>query len=512
MKNPWGERLKLSVFVGSPRKGLEEPRERIIQAVLRAGHIPEGMELWGAGARPTLQEVSERLATCDLHVVLLGARYGSPAVKELGYTEWEYEQSRLAGRPILAFILDDDGVAKMWQENLPPPEEQQKVQLFRDKLRRTICNQYGDMSMSGIDRDVVVSINKAFDEENLPPDAGWIRARSQTATLLREIQSNRFVQRVLERVFDFRTLTGRVQTEDRSKTAAARLFWESRINQLRALKCYDLFIESGSSLAYVSQVFEDKVRNVDEPSWRVTTNNALALLQLLLFTDVDTRRTPPSAPDRADRYGAIFTRQSLNAGREPPDEPRGLFDDEKRAIEETVNLLKANRGARRLILAAASGWDTTHRVEAFRGLHVGSHANMLFKRAVFTSGQPVVLFLSRQKVDPACKESRFKCRKYDENPDGTTRYCYPVFGEELPLDVALRQTPLAICIGYEIDSEDESLTLADLRKRLEEVLRPVLSPHGFDLEYARKEFRSDLGELSGAFIAANERFIEIFPR
>ena len=75
MKNAWGEPVKLAIFIGSPRLGLEKTRDDIIRAVLEAGHIPVGMELWAAGARPTLQDISEKLATCDVHAVVLGHRY-----------------------------------------------------------------------------------------------------------------------------------------------------------------------------------------------------------------------------------------------------------------------------------------------------------------------------------------------------------------------------------------------------------------------------------------------------
>lgn len=49
--------------------------------------------------------------------------------------------------------------------------------------------------------------------------------------------------------------------------------------------------------------------------------------------------------------------------------------------------------------AAASGWDTSHHVYEFHVPHVVSHANMLFKRAIFMTGQRVVIFSSRHKID-----------------------------------------------------------------------------------------------------------------
>ena len=135
---------------------------------------------------------------------------------------------------------------------------------------------------------------------------------------------------------------------------------------------------------------------------------------------------------------------------------------------------------------------------------------MLFKRALFKTGDPVVLFLTRHKIDPFFKESKFKCRRDEENPDASTRYCYPVFGSELSLETALETIPIAICVGYEIEPSDGSTSLTEIRRSLENVLAPVLKSHQFDLSFARKEFRDENGHLSGAFIAANTAFRKLF--
>ena len=75
--------VKLSVFVGSPKRDLENVRQAIIQAILEAGHFPDGMELWASGTKPTLKTISERLNLCDVHVVVLGPSYGQILDNEL---------------------------------------------------------------------------------------------------------------------------------------------------------------------------------------------------------------------------------------------------------------------------------------------------------------------------------------------------------------------------------------------------------------------------------------------
>jgi len=201
----------------------------------------------------------------------------------------------------------------------------------------------------------------------------------------------------------------------------------------------------------------------------------------------------------------------MQAYEEPHVKPRALHKKEKAAINEIVGLLKSG-GRRQIILATASGWDTTHRIKAFHGPHVGSHANMLFKRAIFMTNEPVVMFLSRHKVDPRFREARFKCRTDKEKPKLGTRYCYPVFGKELTLAQALVSTPLALCIGYEKEPDDTENDLREIGEKLKWVLKPELHKAGFDLEYAAKEFVRNDGSRAGAIMVANNGFRKRFPR
>jgi hypothetical protein len=231
----------------------------------------------------------------------------------------------------------------------------------------------------------------------------------------------------------------------------------------------------------------------------------------MLFTDGLIQRVPPVAPDPGDPYGAIFTKACLEAFEDPPDRPRAFYKKEMDAVRELIALLRA-AGDKRVVLAAASGWDTTHPEKGFRGPHVGSHANMLFKRAIFMTGLPVVLFLTRHKVDPTYHEARFKSRMDAAPSEAGTHYCYPVFGEELPLEKALIETPLALCVGFDRDTRDGATDIRAIGNSLKTILDPALAGAGFEMGYASKEFSLDGQWASGAFMAANEKFRRAFPR
>ena len=510
MKNDAGETVKLSVFVGSPKRDLEDVRLAIIQAVLECGHIPDGMELWAADPRPTQQAIAEKLQMCDVHVVVLGATYGSLVDSGISFTEWEYWQSKAAKRPIIAFMLEENAYKTAWEqaEVTLTVEEQLAYLNFREELRKNrICKMYQTTEMTTIIGDVKQALNEILDSRALGKTAGWIRAESKVARLANALQGNSYLLRIMERVVGFQTTGGRFETEKRAKRAAAETFWGAMLNELERRSYCDLFIDSGSSLGYVSEVFEE-LREHNQ-TFSIATNNALALFQLLLFTDGEIHRNPHVAPDPDDPYGAIFTHKSIEAFEEPPIKPRKLFNKELEAIEELVSMLKHGR-SRRMILATASGWDTVHTVPAFQGPHVGSHANMLFKRAIFMTGHPIVMFLSRRKLDPKCLESRFKRRTDDDQESGESRYCYPVFGKELTMNDALSSVPFAFCIGYEL--EDGQSEYHDVEELLRKTLLNHINQADFDMEYAGRRFRDEQGRRSGAIIIANQRFRKLFPR
>lgn len=510
MRNLYGDPVKLSAFVGSPKQDLENIREAIIQAVLEAGHIPEGMELWASDAQPTLKTIADKLRLCDVHVVVLGPNYGQILEnEEISFTEWEYRQSRDAKRPVISFLLGEEAIKDAWQNNPPKDGERQAyLKLWNELRSKSVCKFYSSTKMPKIDRDVMNALNQVIDSGQLDPLVGWVRVESKAARLATALQGNPFLMRITDRVARFRTTGGRFEKERSAKTAAAEMFWDTMMNQLARAQYMSLFLESGSSLAYVSEALESRIDR--QHGWKIATNNALSLLQLLLFTDGEIRRNPPVSPDPEDPYGAIFTLKCKQAYEEPHVTPRALYQKEKDAIGEIIKLLKS-AGHKQIILATASGWDTAHQVSEFHGPHVGSHANMLFKRAIFMTGEPVVLFLSRHKVDPHFREARFKCRADSEKPEVGVRYCYPVFGEELPLTKALVDTPLAICIGYEQEKNEEEANIRQIGEKLKSVLRPELDKAGFDFEYAAKEFVRQDGSQAGAIMVANEKFREQVP-
>ena len=83
---------KLQVFVSSTYTDLKEERQAAVEAILSAGHIPAGMELFTAGDESQMTVIKRWIDESDVYLLLLGGRYGSvEKVSGKSYTHLEYE-------------------------------------------------------------------------------------------------------------------------------------------------------------------------------------------------------------------------------------------------------------------------------------------------------------------------------------------------------------------------------------------------------------------------------------
>lgn len=81
---------KLQVFVSSTYEDLKKERQAAVEAILDAGHIPAGMELFKAG-KSQMRTIQKWIDGSDVYMLILGGRYGSIEEESgLSYTELEY--------------------------------------------------------------------------------------------------------------------------------------------------------------------------------------------------------------------------------------------------------------------------------------------------------------------------------------------------------------------------------------------------------------------------------------
>jgi len=139
---------KLQVFISSTFTDLIAERQAAVAAILKAGHIPAGMELFTAGDRSQMATIEEWIDQSDVYMLILGGRYGSVEKNSgISYTELEYDYAVQQGKPVFAVVTSEaaleakvksGGTAFMEKEN---PKE---LALFREKVLSNVSSFFED--------------------------------------------------------------------------------------------------------------------------------------------------------------------------------------------------------------------------------------------------------------------------------------------------------------------------------------------------------------------------------
>src|SRR5450759_3206039 len=99
---------KIQVFVSSTYSDLIKERQAAVEAILSAGHIPAGMELFAAGDESQMEAIKQWIDESDVFLLILGGRYGSIEPKSgKSYIHLEYEHALSKGKPLFACVIAD---------------------------------------------------------------------------------------------------------------------------------------------------------------------------------------------------------------------------------------------------------------------------------------------------------------------------------------------------------------------------------------------------------------------
>ncbi|MDQ1771777.1 DUF4062 domain-containing protein [Labilibaculum sp. A4] len=165
---------KLQIFISSTYTDLLEERQAAVQAVLRAGNIPAGMELFSAGNKSQLTTIKKWIDESDIYVLILGGRYGSlEPDSKLSYTEIEYRYALDNGKPLFAIVLDDemmDNKVKSEGQGVLELDNQDKYKKFKDLVLSKVCrfcNNESDIKLSILES--IIDIQNEYDL------TGWIK-------------------------------------------------------------------------------------------------------------------------------------------------------------------------------------------------------------------------------------------------------------------------------------------------------------------------------------------------
>ena len=166
---------KLQVFISSTFSDMIEERQAAVAAVLKAGHIPAGMELLTAGDKSQMKTIERWIDESDVYMLICGGQYGSiEPTTGLSYTELEYDYAASQGKSAFAVVIADAALeAKVKASGTAFIEKVNTKALaqFRDKVLKNISSFFSDP------KDVMLCVDESMSDYAANSDLrGWIAA------------------------------------------------------------------------------------------------------------------------------------------------------------------------------------------------------------------------------------------------------------------------------------------------------------------------------------------------
>ncbi|MFM6406716.1 MAG: DUF4062 domain-containing protein, partial [Microcystis sp.] len=115
-------------------------RQAAVEAILRAGHIPAGMELFAAGDKSQMEIIKRWIDDSDVFLLILGGRYGSIEPESgKSYVQIEYEYALSRNKACFAYVIHNDELGRRGQQDYEKfRETQNRAKL--EEFRRTLMN------------------------------------------------------------------------------------------------------------------------------------------------------------------------------------------------------------------------------------------------------------------------------------------------------------------------------------------------------------------------------------
>lgn len=140
---------KIQIFVSSTYTDLIEERQAAVSAILKAGHIPAGMELFTAGDESQMETIKRWIDESDVFMLILGGRYGSvEPTTSLSYMELEYDYAVKSGKPYFAVVIEESALEQKVREHGTAVIETvytRELEAFRKKVLSRISAFFKDV-------------------------------------------------------------------------------------------------------------------------------------------------------------------------------------------------------------------------------------------------------------------------------------------------------------------------------------------------------------------------------
>lgn len=171
-------RKRLQVFVSSTFTDLIQERQAAVEAILTAGHIPAGMELFTAGDESQMEVIKQWIDESDVYLTILAGRYGSTE-PNLGksYTQLEYEYAVEHGKPLFACVIAEEALeerVKAHGTSQIETDHPKELKDFRDLVLSKMSSFWADQ------KDIKIEVGKTLSTFARREDLkGWVRAEDE---------------------------------------------------------------------------------------------------------------------------------------------------------------------------------------------------------------------------------------------------------------------------------------------------------------------------------------------
>lgn len=164
---------KLQVFISSTYLDLIEERQAAVSAILKAGHIPAGMELFTAGDKSQLDTINSWIDESDVYMLILGGRYGAvEPTSNISYTELEFDYAVSQNKPMFSVVIKDDaleGKVRAHGTHFSEKENPKELKLFRAKVLSRISSFFEDM------KDIKLCVHETLADYSTNRElSGWV--------------------------------------------------------------------------------------------------------------------------------------------------------------------------------------------------------------------------------------------------------------------------------------------------------------------------------------------------
>jgi hypothetical protein len=172
---PRSIKKRFTVFISSTYEDLKEERQALVSAILKAGHIPQGMELFSSGNLEQWDLIKEWIDDSDVFCLLLAFRHGSicPHMAK-PYTQLEYEYALERKKPFFSLVMDRSYEPVIADKSLEFIKN--KDQIVYDSFRAAVVSKLVAFPKN-IDQIQLMSLQALHEIERSDLDIGWIRAK-----------------------------------------------------------------------------------------------------------------------------------------------------------------------------------------------------------------------------------------------------------------------------------------------------------------------------------------------